>query len=315
MGADAVFRAWEFNPLLLVQTLIIGFVYSRGWRKLNRQAPHRFGPGQLISFYAGLTTILLALLSPIDAFAGWFLTVHMVQHLMLMMVAPPLLLYGAPYIPVLFGLPRDFLKEGIGPLLASTTLRRVGRKLAHPVFCWSAFVLSSIGWHTPWMYELALRSSIWHTVEHLCFLATALLFWWPIVRPFPWTFPVSRWTMIPYLFLADFQNTALSAFLMFYERVLYPTYATAPRLTAMTALEDQAAAGAIMWVTSSIFFLIPVGLITIEVLSKKRAQITDQRSLARQLQLRGRETQTVDPWTLALENPSELGDEGSLVRP
>lgn len=277
MDSDAVFRAWEFNPLLLGQTAIVGLVYIRGWRKVSRRTPYHFGIGRLISFYAGLATILLALLSPIDAFAGWLLTVHMIQHLMLMMAAPTLLLYGAPYLPVLSGLPHRLLKDGIGPLLASTKLRRIGRILAHPVFCWSALILSSTAWHTPLMYELALRSSVWHKVEHLCFLTTALFFWWPVVRPYPWMFPVSRWTMIPYLFLADFQNTALSAFLVFYERVLYPTYATAPRITAMTALEDQAAAGAIMWVAGSIFFLIPVGLITIEVLSTRRATFTDDR--------------------------------------
>jgi hypothetical protein len=72
------------------------------------------------------------------------------------------------------------------------------------------------------MYELALRSTTWHQLEHLCFLTTALLFWWPIIQPWPLVIRVPRWTIIPYLFLADFQNTALSAFLMFYERVLYP---------------------------------------------------------------------------------------------
>src|SRR5215216_5026056 len=76
--------------------------------------------------------------------------------------------------------------------------------------------------------------------------------------------------MIPYLFLADFQNTALSAFLVFCDRVVYPTYETVPRITSLTALEDQAAAGAMMWVAGSVFFLIPVGLITIELLSTRR---------------------------------------------
>ena len=224
-----------------------------------------------MAFYAGLMTILFALISPLDTFAGWLLTVHMIQHLLLMMVAPPLILWGAPYLPLLSGLPRYFLKDGVGPFLASATLRKIGSFLVHPIFCWSAFVFTSIAWHAPPMYELALRSPTWHQVEHLCFLTTALLFWWPIIQPYPWVARLPRWAMIPYLFLADFQNTALSAFLMFYERVLYPTYETVPRITGMTALEDQAAAGAIMWVVGSIFFLIPVGLITVEVLSTRRA--------------------------------------------
>ena len=166
------------------------------------------------------------------------------------------------------------MKDGVGPFLASAGLRKVGSFVVHPIFCWSAFIFTSIAWHAPPMYELALRSTTWHQLEHLCFLTTALLFWWPIIQPWPWVARVPRWTIIPYLFLADFQNTALSAFLMFYERVLYPSYETVPRITGMTALEDQAAAGAIMWVAGSVFFLIPIGLITIEVLSTRRTSVT-----------------------------------------
>jgi cytochrome c oxidase assembly factor CtaG/ferredoxin len=274
---DAVFSSWEFNPWVLLPTLILGIIYARGWRQLHRRAPHRFGFPRLIAFYAGLITILCALLSPLDAFAGWLLTVHMIQHLLLMMAAPPLILYGAPYLPLLSGLPRHFLTGSVGPFLASTTLRKVGRFVAHPAFCLSAFVFTNIAWHLPAMYELALRSPTWHRVEHLSFLTTALLFWWPIIQPHPWAARAPRWVIIPYLFLADFQNTALSAFLIFCERVLYPTYETVPRITGLTPLEDQAAAGALMWVASSVFFLVPVGLITIEVLSSRRVAISSIR--------------------------------------
>src|SRR5215510_48291 len=279
---DAVFSSWDFNPWLLIPALVIGLLYARGWRRQYKRAPHRFGLPQLLSFYAGLITVLFALISPLDTFAGWLLTVHMIQHLLLMMVAPPLILYGNPYLPLLAGMPRRFLKDGISPFLASVTLRRLGRFVTHPFFCWTAFVFTSLAWHTPPMYQLALSSPTWHAVEHLCFLTTALLFWLPIVQPYPLAPQMPRWTLIPYLFLADFQNTALSAFLVFYERVIYPAYETVPRVTGMGPLEDQAAAGAIMWVAGSIFFLIPVGLITIEVLSAKRISYHRKRNLVRQ---------------------------------
>ena len=282
---DAVFSSWNLDPWLLFPALVIGLLYARGWRRQYKRAPDRFGFPQLVSFYAGLITVLFALISPLDTFAGWLLTVHMIQHLMLMMVAPPLILYGNPYLPLLAGMPRRFLKDGMAPFLASVTLRKVGRFVTHPVFCWTAFVFTSIAWHTPPMYQLALSSPTWHAVEHFCFLTTALLFWSPIIQPYPLVPQMPRWTVIPYLFLADFQNTALSAFLMFYERVLYPAYETVPRITGMTALEDQAAAGAIMWVASSIFFLIPVGLITIEVLSRKRTPLLRKRLVLGQSQL------------------------------
>jgi cytochrome c oxidase assembly factor CtaG len=123
------------------------------------------------------------------------------------------------------------------------------------------------------LYELALHSPGWHAVEHLCFVATALLFWWPVLQPWPSRPQGPRWVLLPYLFLADVQNTILAAFLTFCERVLYPTYATAPRLTALTALDDQAAAGAIMWVLGSVAFLIPAACITIQVLQGPRVAV------------------------------------------
>ncbi len=282
---DAVFSSWNLDPWLLIPALVFGLLYARGWRRQYKRAPDRFGFPRLVSFYAGLAAVLFALISPLDTFAGWLLTVHMIQHLLLMMVAPPLILYGNPYLPLLAGMPRRFLKDGVAPFLASVTLRKVGGFLTHPAFCWTAFVFASIAWHTPPMYQFALSSPTWHAVEHFCFLTTALLFWSPVIQPYPLVPQMPRWTMIPYLFLADFQNTALAAFFMFYERVLYPAYETVPRLNGMTALEDQAAAGAIMWVAGSIFFLIPVGLITIEVLSTKRIPRLRKRLVPGQSQL------------------------------
>jgi cytochrome c oxidase assembly factor CtaG/ferredoxin len=265
--SNAVLSSWELNPWVLIPITFLGTLYARGWCRLHRRAPDRFVFSQLASFFVGLITIVVALLSPLDAFAGWLLTVHMIQHLLLMMVAPPLILWGAPYLPILSGLPRRFSIDGVGPFLSSAALRTIARAVSHPVFCWSAFISVNVAWHVPVMYEVALRSPAWHRVEHFSFLSTALLFWLPIIHPRPWVARTPRWLILPYLILADFQNTALSAFLIFYDRVVYPTYATVPRITDLTALEDQAAAGAIMWVASSVFFLIPLGLITIELMS------------------------------------------------
>src|SRR5205809_3797925 len=112
------------------------------------------------------------------------------------------------------------------------------------------------------MFELPLRSDRCHAVEHICFRAIALLFSWPVIQPWPSRARWPRWTMIPYLLLADLQNTALSAFLIFCDRVVYPTYATAPRIFGMSVLEDQAAPGAIRRVPGSFAFLIPLALIS-----------------------------------------------------
>src|SRR5215813_6540422 len=121
--SNSLFGSWELNPAVLAPTLILAAVYARGWWQLHRRAPHRFDFSQLIAFFAGLTIVVFALCSPLHAYSGWLLTVHMIQHLLLMMVAPPLILLGAPYLPLLAGLPRDLLNNGVRPFLSSPVLR------------------------------------------------------------------------------------------------------------------------------------------------------------------------------------------------
>jgi cytochrome c oxidase assembly factor CtaG len=263
----AALQSWTFDPWILIPLLLTAGIYLRGWRQLRRQMPHRFGTWRLVAFLGGLATIFLAIASPLDAFAGLLLQVHMIQHMLLMMVAPPLILLGAPAVPMLRGLPQVVLTRGLGPYLAWPALRRLGHFFADPLVCWISFVAATLAWHTPALYELALRSEVWHAIEHICFLGTALLFWWPVIQPWPSQPRWPRWAMIPYLLLADIQNTALSAFFIFYERVIYPTYATVPRLWGISVLEDQAAAGAIMWVPGSLIFLVPVGWVIYQILN------------------------------------------------
>src|ERR1041384_6407232 len=106
--SNAMLSSWELNPSVLIPTAIFSALYARGWWQLHRRASNLFRFSQLAAFFAGLSTIVFALISPLHAFAAWLLTVHMIQHLLLMMVAPPLILWGAPYLPLLCGLPRQF---------------------------------------------------------------------------------------------------------------------------------------------------------------------------------------------------------------
>ena len=265
--ANAIFSSWSMPIGPAVAILVSFIIYLRGWIRLQFRIPHRFPVWRLLSFGAGLGTIFLAIASPLDAFAGLLLQVHMVQHLLLMLLAPPLLLAGAPYLPILSGLPRAFTREVLGPFLSWHPIKRIGHALFNPVVCWIAFVTSNILWHVPFFYELALNSPGWHQVEHLFFLGTGLLFWWHLVLPWPSRSAWPRWAMIPYLVLADLQNTALAAFLTFCDRVLYPTYLRAPRLWGSNPLDDQVIAGAIMWVPGSIIFLVPAAVIVIQFLS------------------------------------------------
>lgn len=269
--AEAAILSWNWEPEILLALLLSTVLYVRGWRRLQALAPLKFPLWRLICFLGGVLTIFLAICSPLDAFGSFLLQAHMVQHMLLMMVAPPLLLFGFPYLPILLGLPRSFVSGVLGPFLSWKLLKKIGRLITHPLVCLGLFIFSSIFWHIPPLYELALRFPDWHRVEHACFVGTSLLFWWPVIQPWPSRPQWPRWAMIPYLLIADVQNTALSAILSFYDRVLYPTYLTAPRISDISPLSDQAAAGAIMWVPGSIAFLIPAAAIVIQFLKPQRS--------------------------------------------
>src|SRR5262249_21254903 len=131
-------------------------------------------------------------------------------------------------------------------------------------------------WHVPQAFDLALRSATWHKVEHACFFGASLLFWWPVVRPFPSRPCWPLWSVPVYLLAADLLNTSLSAILTFSDRVLYQQYLKVPRLAGVTALADQNCAGLIMWVPGSLVFLIPAALIAMQYLSPRHLLMRPQ---------------------------------------
>lgn len=217
-------------------------------------------PCRPVCFSLGLASMWIAICSPIDALDDLLLTGHMTQHFILMSVAPPLIILGAPMVPLLSGVPRWLIRL-LAPAFQARWIRSVGTILVHPVAAWFAMNVAYLIWHVPSVFELALRSEKWHTVEHLCFFLTSLAFWWIVIQPWPSHAVWSRWMLIPYLLAADLVNTALSAFLAFSGRVLYPTYAAAPRISRLSALNDQVAAGAGMWFFGSCVFLVAAAII------------------------------------------------------
>jgi putative membrane protein len=258
---------WSFPPFAIAGLIVSALLYLRGWRLIRQTRPLLFPPWRLWCFLGGLLSLYLAVGSPIDSLDDVLLFAHMTQHLIFMSVAPPLLLLGAPAVPFLRALPRRFVRTTLGPLFRAPALHQLFRLLTHPGFAWVAMNLTYLGWHLPPAYELALRSENWHTVEHACFFLTSLLFWFPVIQPWPSVSRVSRWAMLPYLIGADLVNTAFSASLSFAGRVIYPSYSAAPRVFDISALSDQAAAGALMWVIGSIFYLVPLALIALRLLS------------------------------------------------
>jgi ferredoxin len=153
--------------------------------------------------------------------------------------------------------------------------------VSHPAVAWVLFVTATWLWHVPRVYDLALRSSSWHYLQHACFLGTGLLFWYPVVLPYPARQRWSAWLMAPYLLLADIQNTALSALLAFSDWPIYGYYDEMPRIGGLSAVEDQSAAGAIMWVPGSLAYLVPLFLLSLRLLygqKKYRVPSTGHRA-------------------------------------
>jgi cytochrome c oxidase assembly factor CtaG len=196
------------------------------------------------------------------------LTVHMVQHLLVMTVAAPLMLLGAPVITLLNGLPPPLVNRVVLPVLRCSILRKLESTAAHPVFCWLASTVVVIAWHIPALFELALRSEWWHGGEQVSFFAAGLLFWLPVVQPWPSAGAWPQWTVPLYLFLATLPCDALSAFLTFCGRVVYPNYLTSHRMFSISPLADQECAGALMWVWVTFAYLAPAVAVAIRVLSQ-----------------------------------------------
>ena len=151
----ALFQLWTFEPWITISLLLAATIYLDGWLRLQRRLPQRFGVWRLIAFQGGLLTLFLALASPLHTLAELLLQFHMVQHLLLMMVVPPLLWLGTPTLPLLHGLPRSALQYALRKVFASKAVQHLGRCLTHPVVCLVAFTVSTVAWHVPSLYELA----------------------------------------------------------------------------------------------------------------------------------------------------------------
>jgi len=278
--ARAILSSWSFPAWVTALNLFSALVYMRGWLGLQRLLPSRFTPARLASFLGGIAVLQIALASPIDAFDPFLLADHMFQHMLLMMIVPPLLLCADPVLPFLHGLPRPVARSVFGPILRSRAIVSLGRALADPPLALLLMSAAMIGWHLTGPYELAVRSPGWHEAEHATFLLASLIFWWPVIQPWPSRARRNAWVLPVYLLLADFVNSAVSAFLVFSGRVYYPSYLDMPRLGGISAQNDQVAAGMIMWVIGSLAFLIPAVVITARLLSPVRPEASIARRRA-----------------------------------
>lgn len=277
-ACQAVFDEWSPPLFLSILTVLTGAVYIRGWLAIRRTRPKQFTLERLFSFLTGLTVLWLAIGSPMDGFADALLSAHMVEHLLLMSFVPPLLLLGSPQVPLLRGLPRPITRWILGPLLRSQPLRKLGSLLVAPASAWLIMNLIFLGWHVPGAYDFALEHERWHDFEHICFLGSSILFWWPVIRPWPAKMHYPGWYMLPYLAGADVVNTALSAFLAFCGQPVYSYYVERPNAFGIAPVADQVTGAVVMWVIGSVVFLVPAMLITLRLL-QQNSKLHAQRAL------------------------------------
>lgn len=269
-----LFTQWDIPPIVTSALALSALIYARGWMRIRRTRPAQFPAWRLVTFLGGILALFVAVASPLDTFSESLLFMHMAQHFVLMSIAPPLIVLGAPVIPMLRGLSGSTIRL-LRPLFISHVFLATGRFLTRPRVAWLAMNAAYVGWHIPRAYEFALASENWHNFEHACFFFSNLMFWWPIIRPWPSHSAQSRWMLIPYLLLADVVNTGVSAFLCFSGRLLYPTYGEIARPFGLSALNDQVAAGAFMWVCGSMVYLIPAVLITVQMLGSPARSARD----------------------------------------
>jgi cytochrome c oxidase assembly factor CtaG len=266
----SVLGAWTFDPTVVAALLATGVLYLRGVRRVRR--PDRKLANRAACFLGGLVVLWVALQSPIDAYADTWLSVHMVQHLLLTMVAAPLLVLGAPVTLALRASTPVFRRRWLLPLLRS----RPVRLLTAPPVAWAQFALVLWASHFSPLYEAAVRSGGVHALEHLLYVASAVVFWSPVVGIDPSPKRLSHPARLLYLFLAMPQASFLGLAMWGTNRILYPSYQAA---LGPAALDDQRLAGTIMGSAGMLVMVPALGLVLLDWLAReeREAARTDAR--------------------------------------
>ena len=208
-------------------------------------------------FFGGLGMLVLTLASGIEVLAGDLFSVHMLQHMLLTIVAAPLLMLGAPVRPLLRGLPAVVRARVIRPLAGNGAVRGLLHFLRHPLIAAAVYVGGLFLWHWPSLYDAAVENDGLHALEHAHFFIGALLFWSIVIDPEPFKGTLPYAARIVYLLLAGAaQNTLLGGLLAFSTRVLYTHYGARAAVLGIDAMTDQRVGGAVMWVPGDAIFLV-----------------------------------------------------------
>ncbi len=258
----AVLTSWSFEPLVMVGLVLAAGLYAVGWQRLHaRSRVPVLAPWRAWCYGGGLATLALALLSPISTFSAIFFFCHMIEHLLLLLVAPPLLWLGAPLLPMLWAFP-DADRRTLGRLFrTSHPIHHLFHHLTSPAVALTLFCVDMAFWHLPVFYSLAEGPTLVHGIEHALFLGTALLFWWPVVHPSGGRRRLGYGAAILYLFVPTNECTAIGALLAFANTPIYAYYARVPHLWGISVLEDQQIGALIMWLPGSLLLLATMSIL------------------------------------------------------
>jgi putative membrane protein len=244
---------FELHPSVLIGCLALAAGYAWAMGPLARRRawlevePER---GRAAAWGFALLLVFLALNGPLHQLSDEYLfSAHMAQHMVLMLVVPPLLIYG---------LPPALVRRALG----NEPTRRVGRMLTHPAVAFVAYNLVFIGWHFPFAYNAALENHDLHIAQHLMFMATSVMMWWPVIAPVPELERIPDGPLVMmYVFALGVPTTVVSAFITMSDHVFYPFYAAAPRISALSPLEDQRLGGLLMWIPGMLIFWVAISAV------------------------------------------------------
>jgi putative membrane protein len=250
-----LWTAWSFDPAVVIGLCLTGGLYLRGIAALWRSAGtgHGIRRWEAASFAGGWFMLLLALVAPLHQLGEVLFSAHMVQHELLMAAAAPLLVLGRPLIPFVWAMPVSW-RRMMGSWAAAPRLRHTWSLVTLPLVAWTVHALAIWIWHAPRLFQATVSSDLIHTLQHVSFLGTGLLFWWALIRRGQGRF--GRPVAVLYLFTTTVHTTVLGALLAFSPRVWYPIYASSTLAWGLTPLEDQQLAGLIMWVPAGLAYLI-----------------------------------------------------------
>jgi putative membrane protein len=232
--------AWSIHPSTVIGLAALAAIYL--WRASRAKPEETVSGARKLSFFAALFVIFGSLNGPLhDLSDDYLFSAHMVQHLLLTLAMPPLLIAGTP-------------GWMLRPLLRNRVLGAIARRVTRPLACFAIFNVVIAAWHLPELYNLAMANHNIHIIEHLMFMAAAVLMWWPLMSPLPELPRLAYPGQMLYCFLMSFPMSIVAVYVTMADRVLYPAYASAPRISPLSPMDDQMLGGLIMWIPGGLVF-------------------------------------------------------------